>query len=240
MHAHTRVHAAAPQCKVAATFLFVVAVAATPPRAVWAFAAYLCVLGVVGGAARVRARFVLRRLAIEVPFVAFALLLPFVAGGETVEAGPFLVSRDGLWAAWNVVAKATLGGIATILLAATTPVSELLRGLHALRVPRAFTQIASFMFRYADLVTGEARRMRIARRSRGYDPRGLWQARSLAAAMGTLFVRSFERGERVYVAMLARGFDGTLPAAPVAAAPSEWAVAVSVPAVAAAIGMVAT
>jgi cobalt/nickel transport system permease protein len=225
---------------VAATFLFVVAIAATPPRATWAFAVYLCLLAVVAGAARVPPGFVVRRLAIEVPFVAFALLLPFVAGGETVETGPFVVSRDGVWAAWNVLAKATLGVIAAILLAATTSVSELLRGLDALRVPRAFTSVASFMFRYADLVTGEARRMRIARLSRGYDPRGLWHARSLAAATGALFVRSFERGERVYVAMLARGFDGTLPAVPVTAAPVEWALALSLPALAAATAAVAT
>lgn len=192
----------------------------------WPFVAYLCLLGAVAAAARVRPAFVLRRLVFELPFVAFALLLPFTAA-------------DGLWAAWAVVAKATLGAIATILLAATTPVSDLLRGLEALRVPRAFTSIASFMFRYADVVTGEARRMRVARQSRGYDPRWLWHARGLAAATGALFVRSFERGERVHVAMLSRGFDGTLPRRAVAAAPTEWAAALAVPAAAAAIALAA-
>lgn len=239
MHARSRVHRIAPQCKVLAALLFVVAVAATPHRPVWPFAAYLCLLGIVATAARVPARFLLRRLVFELPFVAFAVLLPFVAGGETVELGPLVVSREGLWGAWNLIAKATLGAIATILLAATTSLSEVLRGLEALRVPRAFTAVASFMFRYADVVTGEARRMRVARESRGYDPRWLWHARALAAATGTLFVRSFERGERVYVAMLARGFDGTLPRRAAAAAPRDWLTALALPAAAAGIAIVA-
>ncbi len=234
MHAQTRVHDLAPQCKVLATFLFVVAVATTPPRAVWPFAVYLCLLAAVAVAARVPPRFLCRRLVFEVPFVAFALLLPFIAGGDTVGLGPLAVSREGLWAAWNVVAKATLGVTATVLLAATTPVSDLLRGLEALRVPRAFTSIASFMFRYGDLVTGEARRMRVARHSRAYDPRWLWHARALAFATGALFLRSFERGERVYVSMLSRGFEGTLPRRAVAAAPSEWIAALALPLAAAA------
>ena len=53
--------------------------------------------------------------------------------------------------------------------------------------------------------------MHVARQSRGYDPRWLWQVRGMAASAGTLFVRSYERGERVYLAMLARGYDGTMP-----------------------------
>jgi cobalt/nickel transport system permease protein len=240
VHERSAVHALAPQCKIVAVLLFVVAVAATPARAVWAFGVYLCLLGAVGRAARVPARFVLRRLVFELPFVACALLLPFAGGGETVAAGPLSLSRDGLWAAWNVVAKATLGTIATVLLAATTPVAEVLRGLHALRVPRAFTSVASFMFRYADVVTGEARRMRIARESRGYAPRSLRQVPALAAATTALFLRSFERGERVYVAMLSRGYSGTLPPARVAETSSAaWAAALVLPATAAGIALVA-
>jgi cobalt/nickel transport system permease protein len=74
------------------------------------------------------------------------------------------------------------------------------------------TAIAGFMVRYLGIVAGEGRRMHVARQSRGYDPRWLWQARGIAASAGTLFVRSYERGERVYLAMLSRGYDGTMPA----------------------------
>ena len=50
--------------------------------------------------------------------------------------------------------------------------------------------------------------MRRARLSRGHDPRFLWQVGATARGVGALFVRSYERGERVHLAMLSRGFDG--------------------------------
>ena len=76
------------------------------------------------------------------------------------------------------------------------------------------------MVRYGDVITGEMRRMKIARESRGYDPRWIWQAKAVARSAGALFVRSYERGERVYLAMASRGYAGThararrAPAAP--------------------------
>ncbi|HYH26183.1 MAG TPA: energy-coupling factor transporter transmembrane component T, partial [Blastococcus sp.] len=145
-------------------------------------------------------------------------------------------SRPGLWGAWNVLAKATLGVLASVTLAATTTVPDLLRGLERLRAPRVVTGIALFMVRYLGLVTDEARRMHVARQSRGYDPRWLWQARGVAASAGTLFVRSYERGERVHLAMVSRGYTGSLPGAPTAAVdPRAWALALSLPLAAAAV-----
>ena len=88
------------------------------------------------------------------------------------------------------------------------------------------TQIATFMLRYLDVLVGEARRMRVARISRGDDPRFLWQLRGFAAGIGALFLRAFERGERVYLAMLSRGYAGRMPAAwhgAGAATAGQWA-----------------
>ena len=68
------------------------------------------------------------------------------------------------------------------------------------------------MLRYLDVLADEARRMRIARLSRGYDPRFLWQVKAFAVGVGALFLRAFERGERVYLAMVSRGYAGRLPA----------------------------
>jgi cobalt/nickel transport system permease protein len=209
------VHRLAPPAKVAATLAFVVAVVATPRTAFWAFGAHALLVVVVARLARLPLPTLARRLAVELPFVAFAVFLPLVGEAPRTEVPGLGValSEPGLWAAWNILAKGTLGVAATILLASTTSVAELLYGLDRLRVPRAFTAIAGFMVRYAEVITGEARRMRIARLSRGHDPRWLWQGRALAATAGTLFIRSFERGERIHVAMLARGYTGELPPA---------------------------
>jgi cobalt/nickel transport system permease protein len=122
------------------------------------------------------------------------------------------LSVDGVWATWNIVAKATLGATASIVLSATTAVPDLLHGLTRLRVPRVPVAIVAFMVRYLDLLAADQlRRMRTAMTARCHDPRWLWQARPIASSAGVLFVRSYERGERVHQAMQARGYTGTMP-----------------------------
>ena len=80
-----------------------------------------------------------------------------------------------------------------------------------LKVPAVFTSIAGFMIRYLGLIVDEIGRMRVAMTSRGYDPRWLWQAKPIAQSAGAMFIRSYERGERVHDAMVARGFRGEMP-----------------------------
>jgi cobalt/nickel transport system permease protein len=206
------VHRVAPEIKIAATAAYVFAVVVTPREALWAFAGDALLLAGVVGLAGLSPALIAGRLRIEVPFLLFAAFMPFTGAGPRTDVLGLSMSEPGLWAAWNIVAKGTLGVAASIVLAATTPVADLLRGLDRLHVPRVVTAIAGFMVRYLGIVTGEAQRMHVARQSRGYDPRWLWQARGMAASAGTLFVRSYERGERVYLAMLARGYDGTMPA----------------------------
>ena len=227
-------HRAPPQCKLAASLLFVLAVVATPREALWAYGLYALLLVGIATVGRVPLPFVARRLLIEVPFLLFAVLLPVVGHGERVEVLGLPLAREGLWAAWNILVKGTLGVAATVIVAATTPVPALLRGLDRLRLPRAFTNVAGFMVRYADVIADELRRMRIARLSRGYDPRWIWQARALAATAGALFIRSYERGERVYLAMVSRGYAGSMPVLEdLAASRRQWLAALATPAAAA-------
>ena len=110
------VHRIAPECKVAATVAFVLAVVATPREAIWAFgldAAIIVGVAVMAGIPLTR---LARRLVIELPFLAFALFLPFVGGGDQVDVGPLSLSVAGLWGAWNIVIKGTLGVAATAVL----------------------------------------------------------------------------------------------------------------------------
>ncbi len=210
-HGTSPLHRMQPEVKLAATLLFVVAVVAAPREAFWAFGAYAAIVIGLMITARLPAGFVGRRLLIEIPFLLFAVFLPFVGGGERTDVAFLSLSVEGLWAAWNILAKATLGASASIVLAATTQVPEILTGLSRLRAPKAIVAIMGFMVRYLDVVIGELNRMRIALRSRGYAPRRLGEAGALAATAGTLFIRSYERGERVYLAMMARGYAGSMP-----------------------------
>ncbi|MCX5153403.1 cobalt ECF transporter T component CbiQ [Streptomyces sp. NPDC001553] len=229
-HGHSPIHALPPHCKLAATFAFVLVVVSTPREAMWAFGLYALLLAAVTAVARIPAAFVLRRLLIEVPFVAFAVLMPFVAEGERVEVLGMSLSVSGLWGAWNVLAKGTLGVAASVLLASTTELRALLLGLQRLKLPPLLVQIASFMIRYGDVIGGELRRMSIARRSRGFEARGIRHWGVLAKTAGALFIRSYERGERVYLAMVSRGYSGSMPLIDdVAATRAQWAYAAVLP-----------
>ena len=223
----TPLHRLAPECKVLALVVFVVAVALVPHGMVWPYAVDAALLAAVAAWARVPPRTLAARLLVEVPFVAFVVALPFVARGPEVDVLGAGLSVDGLWTAWGIVAKATLAVLATGVLSATTPAPAILAGAERLRIPRQFTAIAAFAIRYLQVVMDELRRLQLARVARGDDPRWLWQARTVARTAGALAVRCFERGERVHVAMLARGFDGRMPALGLAApaGAAAWAVA---------------
>lgn len=236
------VHRLPPEVKITATVVFTLAVVITPREAFWAFGGYAVLLAVVAYLARIQPMWLAKRSLIEVPFVALALLLPFLAAGERVEVAGVAVSVDGLYGGWNILAKGTLGVLASLLLAATTTMRDLILGLDRLRCPQIITQIATFMLRYLDVLADESRRMRIARISRGDDPRFMWQLRGFAAGIGSLFLRAFERGERVYLAMLSRGYTGRMPEAfraDGAATSVHWTRASVVPALAVAVAAVA-
>ena len=235
----SRLHRMAPECKVAATVLFVFAVVVTPREAFWAFGIYASMILVLAVSARLPVLVLARRLVIELPFLAFALFLPFIGQGARVDVLGLSFSVDGLWGAWNILVKGTLGVAASSVLVATTDTRDILRGLERLHLPKVFVAIASFMLRYLEVIAGEMRAMRIARMSRGHDPRWLGQAGAIATSAGTLFVRSYERGERVYLAMAARGYDGTMPAVSMRHERAAWGVALLLPAGAAFVAAVA-
>lgn len=240
VHEHSPIHHLPPQVKVAAAILFVFLVAITPREAMWAFAIYAAVIVGLATVSRVGLRFVLVRLLGIVPFIAFAFLIPFIASGEQTDVLGLSVSVEGLWASWNILAKASIGASTSILLAGTTEVADILAGMARLRVPAVFTSIAGFMIRYLALIVDEIGRMRVAMTSRGYDPRWLWQAKPIAQSAGAMFIRSYERGERVYDAMVARGYTGEMPDLrrrdPTM---SEWMVGGALPAMAAVVLIVA-
>ncbi|MBA2390960.1 MAG: cobalt ECF transporter T component CbiQ [Geodermatophilaceae bacterium] len=229
----TVVHRLPPHCKLVAVLAFVVAVISTPRSEVWPYLVYAAALAAVAAVSRLPATLILRRMVVEVPFVVFALLLPVVARGPRVEVFGFSLSESGLQAAGILLAKGTLGVVASIVLAATTRPRDVLLGLQLLRMPQALVQIMTFMFRYLEVVLAETGRMRVARESRGFRARHLGHLPVLAHSAGALFIRCYERGERVHLAMLSRGYTGRLPVLrEVSAHSGQWAVAAILPAVA--------
>jgi cobalt/nickel transport system permease protein len=211
VHRHTPIHLLPAAVKIVALVSFIFIVVATPVQQMWAFVGYLVMLVVIAGLARLPARVILPRMVVEVPFLLFAVLMPFTGPDPQVTVLGLTLSEPGLWAAWGIVAKGTIGVLGAIILAASTPARDLLAGLKELHVPGPLVQIATFMLRYMHVVGDEMARMKVARESRAFHASGVGSWPVIAQSAGALFIRSYERGERVHLAMLSRGYDGVMP-----------------------------
>lgn len=229
------IHRLPAEVKVAAALAFVVVVAVTPRWALPVLAAQGLAIVAVVAVARLPVGFVARRLAVVAPFLVAAALTAVVAGGPRVAVGPLSLSEPGLRAGAAVAAKTVIGALTSVAVAGTTPIPDLLAGLGRLGLPKPLVALAGFTLRYLDLVADGLARRRTAMTARGYRPRSLTQAGPLAASLGTMFVHTYERGERVHAAMLSRGYTGAMPEVAVHPRPraSQWATAALLPVVAA-------
>jgi cobalt/nickel transport system permease protein len=209
----SRAHRLDPRAKIVG-LLSVTIVAVSTPLEHWpVFGACALVLCVYAGLARVSGREVWRRVRLVLPLVlAIGVVVPFVRnGGSSWALGPFTIHETGLAVFAAVAAKAAIGTASAALLGATTTFPAVLRGLEAMRVPRLLVLIAAFMYRYLFVIVAEAGRMRAALVSRAYRPRHALHAGAMGRVANAMFLRTYGRGERVYLAMLARGYDGTMP-----------------------------
>lgn len=204
------IHQLDPRAKLVGLVVLIVVCVTTPPDLYAAFAAYLGLELVLVLMSRLPWKHVLKRMLIVLPFIlVVAVFLPFFSkGGGSYNLGPLTVSSHGLMVLWNVTIKSTVSVLAIILLSSTTPFPELLKGMERLRIPHLMTTLLSFMYRYIFVLMDELQRMRRARDSRGWSGKWLWQVKVIGHMIAALFLRSYERGERVYAAMLARGYDG--------------------------------
>ena len=211
LHQHSLVHSLPSHLKIIAAIAFILVVVSTPVTQWGAFVAYFIWLLAVVLIAKIPFSLLFKRSLIEIPFVFFAILMPFFGSGEMIQVGPFDLYREGLIAGAGIVVKGTLGVMTAIILSTSTTAREILRGLERLKLPMLMVQIASFMLRYVNVVNDEMERMKVARESRGFEATGIKHWKVLATAAGALFIRSYERGERVHLSMLSRGYVGVLP-----------------------------
>jgi cobalt/nickel transport system permease protein len=207
------IHRLDPRAKTLGLVGVTLVAVSAPPRHWPVYAGAAAALAAVAAIARVTPRDLWRRVRVVLPLVlAVGALVPFSrSGGETWALGPLTASEAGLVVFAGVAAKAAIGTTSAALLAATTPFPSLLRGLEALRVPRLLTLVAAFMYRYLFVIGDEVARMRLALAARGHRPRHLLHGAAVGRVATALFLRSHARGERVYLAMAARGYRGAMP-----------------------------
>ncbi len=214
-------HRLEPRTKLLATVAFIFAATLTPAGR-WEVLGGLAILlaaGVTLGT--LSPLLVLRRSALALPFVLAAVPLLFTREGDELFTVPVLAwrwtaSEAGLEAVLTILAKSWLSVSAAVVLTSTTPATELLHALRGLHTPRIIVATVSFMYRYIFVIGDEAQRLVRARQSRSASADGGsggsigWRAHILGNMIGSLFLRSYERAERIYDAMRSRGYDGEL------------------------------
>jgi cobalt/nickel transport system permease protein len=173
----------------------------------------------------------LTRSLIAFPFMLAAL--PLVITGPAPTLPLHLGQRDllfsipGIERFISIAIKMWLSVLAAVLLGATTRFSDLLNALLQLKAPRLLVAVITLMWRYLFVIIEEVTRMQRARSSRSAFTPGTqraggslwWRARVTGGMAGSLFLRALERSDRVYAAMLSRGYTGDLPAGQVFSIP---------------------
>jgi len=203
-------HRLDPRVKLVAAVAFSVVVAAINRLAPLAVAALLALS--LAGAARLSPRRVGLRLAVVNGFVLFLwLTLPFTWQGEPLfSLGPLSASAEGVHQALLITLKSNAIILALLALLATSTVTTLTHAANHLFVPAKLVHLGFFTYRYIHVLHDEYTSLRNAMKVRCFRPRtSLHTYRSYAYLVGMLLVRSFKRSQRVYDAMVCRGFKGT-------------------------------
>jgi len=204
------VHRLDPRTKIACALAFcgiVVSMPALhPAKLAWCVPPLCAALGL----SRLPLGYLLKRCLMLSPFVATVVIFfPFTGGGAHVASiGPLKIHSGGLLMSGSILARFFLTVLAALILACSTPFALLLKGLARFKLPRLFIMVLSFLYRYLFVLVDEADRMRRARDSRCPSTGGIAAARAVPGMLGMLFIRTYDRSDRVYSAMLARGFDG--------------------------------
>lgn len=214
-------HRADARVKLIMTLGFIFAVATLPPGKWAAFGAMQVLVWLAAGVSRVGLPRVLLRSFVALPFILIALPSMFTRPGVPLFDLNLIfftatATIDGLEFFVSVLMKSWTSVTAACILTATTPPMRLLEALRALRLPAILVSIVMLMYRYLFVLVEEAQRMMRARAARsaaiGANSGGtlVWRAKSAGGMAGSLFIRTLDRSERIYLAMLARGYDGSI------------------------------
>lgn len=217
----TFLHRLDPRTKVILTVLFILTVSLTPFGAFGGYIALFAFLMTTTVLSHIEPTYVLKRSIVALPFALAAVTLPFTIPGQTLATIPLLgglvISQEGTIRFISIVIKSWLSLQMAIILIAVTPFPAVLWALRALHLPAPLIAIVSLMYRYLFVLFDEATRLLRARAARSAAVDGtrsggslLWRGQVAGRMAGSLMLRSFERSERIYNAMLARGYQGQL------------------------------
>lgn len=213
---HSPVHRLNPKSKIVVLIAFIVLCSMIGSFSPVLYGAYLAFLTAVFIFSGIPLLYIIKRLSVILFLVIIvAGFTPFIKHlpGENalaVISGSIKLYRTGLMVFLNILVRVCLSVSALLILILTAPFTELMEGFAELKVPALIVNIINLTYRYLSVITDEALRMKRAAVSRGYSGKWLWHAGAVGRITGSLFLRSYERSERVYYAMLSRGYTGKM------------------------------
>ena len=213
LHSKSQLHELSPQLKILSTLLIVISIAFSKIINPFQIISHAVIVFLIIRFSNIPLKTYLKRLTLDIPFILFALFLPFLSSGNNdmvFTLFTFEIYRTGLLEMFAILFKATAGLSMGIVLTATTTNIELIYGLQKLKVPPIIIAIMSFSIRYIDVFIDEFKRVKISMQSRGYIEKGIKTLLPIAYASGAMLIRGYERGERVYLSMISRGFTGVI------------------------------
>jgi cobalt/nickel transport system permease protein len=200
--------------------LSIILCAVFTPTARWeVFAALGCLIVAGIALSGLSPRLVVGRSMLALPFTLAALPVLFNHEGAELFQMPLFgwtATDEGLRFLSSILLRSWISVLAATILTATTESDRLLYGLRSFGAPRLLVATTSFMWRYVFVIVDEAHRLLTAREARSARPSGglggslRWRAGVAGNLVGSLFLRSLGRSERVYAAMLARGYNGEI------------------------------
>ena len=200
---------------------FIFATTSVPPGKWPAFAIMVALVWLAAALSGVGLVRIFFRSLVALPFILIALPTVFTKPGDPLfdlSLGLFTLTGtvEGLEFFASVMIKSWASVTAAAVLTSTTPALQLLAALRALKIPQILVVVVMLMYRYLFVLVDEAQRMLRSRAARsagvgkGSGGSVVWRARSAGGMAGSLFIRTMDRTERIYMAMLARGYDGTI------------------------------
>ena len=216
------IHRLDPRAKVIVTVAFILSNALLPDGAWIAFAISWLFLILLNVLSNLGILFTFKRSFVALPFALVAVTVLFSIPGKALTSFHFLfwdltITDMGLLRFVTILVRSWLSVQMAILLVATARFPDIVHALEHLRVPSILTTIIAFLYRYLFVLADEVFRLLRARESRSAAAAGtksggsvMWRAGIAGNMAGQLFLRSYERSDRVYNAMLARGYNGHL------------------------------
>ena len=206
----TFVHRLDPRVKVIVTILFLLTVISFPKYEVVSLIPFFLFPVMLATIGEIPIRFILGKLILVSPFAIMIGIFNPILDTKIISIIYGIPISAGLMSFISILLKFALTVSAALLLIATTSFPGVCHALRKMGFPAIFVTQLLFLYRYIFVLMGEAMRMIRAIDMRSFGTRSM-EVKVFSRLIGTLLFRTIDRAERVYCAILSRGFEGDIP-----------------------------